>query len=114
MPGSPQHRIGTRAVCNWGAGDACSEYVVGDVVYVPEGCAAVLDDRCTPGLHRVESVFSIGEDASFYYRVSPTEVVGYRLRTDWGQVSDRLHVIPGRCDFTAGFIRLSKTPERPE
>lgn len=112
MPG-PQHGIGHRAINNWGEGSVRSEYAVGDVVFVPKGCAAVLDKRCQPGLHRIESVFSIGEDASYYYRVCPTEIVSgrskYRLEmvTDWdGVVSDRIHVIPGHCDYTAGFIRL--------
>lgn len=115
VPRTPQMPYGFRAVSNWGEGNATAEYVVGDVVYVPPKCAAVLGDRCEPGTHRVEACFSIGEDASFYYRLSPCEIVGekgaLRVKTDWGSCSDRLHVIPGGGDFTAGWIRLYEHPE---
>lgn len=91
-----------------------SEYAVGDVVYIPPGAACILDERVYhPGLWRVESVFSIGEDASYYYRVSPARLVPGRsalrleLVTEWDEVvSNRVHVIPGHCDYTAGWVRL--------
>lgn len=114
-PRTPQMPYGFRARSNWGEGNAIAEYVVGDIVYVPPTCAAVLGDRCEPGLHRVESCFSIGEDASWYYRLSPCEIAGrkgqLRVRTDWGSCSDRIHVIPGNCDWTLGFIRLYQEAE---
>ncbi len=98
------------ATSNWGSGDARAEYAVGDIVYVAPDCPGVTDNRCEPGLHRVESCFSIGEDASFYYRLSPTQIVGQkgaiRILTDWNSCSDRLHVVPGECNYTDGWVRL--------
>jgi hypothetical protein len=112
---TPQMPYGFLATSNWGEGDARAEYIIGDVVYVPKGCSAVLSHRCKQGLHRVEACFSIGEDASFYYRLSPSEIVGakgtLRVRTDWDSCSDRLHVIPGGVDFTAGWILLFRHVE---
>lgn len=111
----PQHPYGHRPFSNWGEGAAQAEYVVGDLVYVPEGCAAVRDARCKPGLHRVESCFSIGEDPSFYYRLCPAAVEGskgqLRVKTNWWECSDRLHVIPGNCDYAAGWILLHREQE---
>lgn len=98
------------ATSDWGSGDAKAEYAVGDVVYVAPDCPAVLDDRCEPGLHRVESCFSISEDASFYYRLSRARIVGakgaLRVATDWDDCSGRLHVFPNGKDYTAGWLRL--------
>jgi len=113
--GLPQMPYGFVAKSNWGEGPTEAQYAVGDVVYVAPGCASVLSARCEAGLHRVESCFSIGEDASFYYRLSPTRFVGVkgaiRILTDWDTCSDRVHVIPGQCDYTAGWVRLYDAAE---
>lgn len=109
---------GYRALQGWGEGPVESDYATGDVVWIPPDSPAVTDDRCGPGLNRVISVFSICEGPSFYYRVEPMAVAyarGYRLRadhTDW-VCSDRLHVIPGKCDFTEGWIRLYEAAPLP-
>lgn len=116
MRNTPDQGYGFRSRNNWGEGTELAQYTVGDVVYVPPGSAAVLSGRCEAGLHRVLSCFSIGEDASWYYRLSPCDIAGekgqLRIKTDWEVVSDRLHVIPGKCDYTAGWIRLYNHPER--
>lgn len=107
----PQMLYGFVARSNWGEGDVEAEYAVGDVVYVPPDCPAVQNDRCEPGLHRVESCFSISEEAAFYYRLCPCRIVdekgALRVWADWEAVSDRLHVFPdSSIDFTAGWVRL--------
>lgn len=109
--GRPQMPYGFVARSNWGQGDAKPYYAVGDVVYVPPSAPAVLGDRCEAGLHRVEACFSISEEADFYYRLSPAEIVGekgaLRVVTDWHRCSDRLHVTEdGETDFTEGWVRL--------
>jgi hypothetical protein len=106
----PQMPYGFRARSNWGEGDALAEYVIGDLVYVSKSAPAVLSERCAAGLHRVESCFSVGEDARFYYRLCPAEIVGergrLRVKTDWESVSDRIHVGPDLTDYTLGWVRL--------
>lgn len=105
-----QGRYGDRYRSNWGEGEAEAQYALGDIVYVPPNCAAILDDRLNgeSGVYRVHSCFSIGEDASFYYRVSPMEPTGRgdRWKTLWDTCSDRIHVCPGQCDYTAGWALL--------
>lgn len=56
------------------------------------------------GKYRVVQVFSIGEGPDWYYRVSP--IVG--RATLWGEHSDRLHVIPGECDYTEGWLLIRR------
>lgn len=76
-------------------------------------CPAVIEGRAKTGLHRITSCFSIDEGPSFYYRLSLATVVdGRRIKTDWRNVSDRLHVIPGQCDYTLGWVVLYDEPER--
>ncbi len=106
-----QHRFGFRARSDWGDGDELSELAEGDIVHVPADCPAVTEGRLPhgwshdpdawslPGNCRVVCVFSIGEDAAWYYRVAPM----HGRVTVWSEHSDRLHVIPGQCDFTEGF-----------
>lgn len=113
MSARPQHEIGYRAAARWGERpDVLSEYASGDLVYIPPGSNCLLEDRVSEaGLYRVVGVFSIGEDASWYYRVSPCEIrqgrgLKLELVTDWLSVSDRIHVIPGNVDMTAGWVRL--------
>ncbi len=123
MSGRPQLEIGQRAAAGWGQHpDVLSEYAVGDVVYIPEGSNAILSGRVDGvGMYRVESVFSIGEDASYYYRVCPCNIRkgrGLKLEvvTVWETtVSDRIHVIIGGMDMTAGWVRLySAAPNHVE
>ena len=97
---------GYQARSDWGSGDTLCAWRVGDVVWIPERCAAITDDRVDrPGLHRIISVFSISEEPWFYYRVSPVVVTGEygnRLRVDRDVVSDRIHVYED-TDYTAGW-----------
>lgn len=105
-----QWGYGTRGRSNWGTGDILSRYAEGDVVTIPGGAPAFLDGRIPhawsehpelsqPGHYRVVSVFSIGEEPSFYYRVCP--IVGHK--TLWDERSDRIHVLVGDCDYTHGW-----------
>lgn len=106
-----QYGYGHRATSNWGDGDELSEYAAGDVVRIPASCPAFdrriphswsrNPDQCQPdGLYRVTCVFSIGEGPEWYYRVVPILPDG---ETAWENTSDRLHVIPGVCDYTEGW-----------
>ena len=100
-------KIGTRAKNNWGAGDDLSVYAVGDVIYVPPDAPAVEQERCFPGLHRVESVFSISEGPEFYYRLAHAAIRGNRIITSWWDVSDRLQVTTDGTNYTKGWVLLS-------
>lgn len=117
-----QEPYGSVGISNWGEGYFESEYAVGDIVFVPPNCAAIRGGRVRePGLHRVVAQFSIGPDAAFYYRLSPVELGGKRgtkVITDYGETSDRCHVIWGDCDYTAGWFlvhsaRASATDDGP-
>jgi hypothetical protein len=104
-----QGHYGHRPRSNWGSGDEHAAFAVGDIVYVPAGCAAIEAGRIDcPGVYRVTACFAISEDPSFYYRVSPMEPVGRgdRWRTLWHTVSDRVHVLHGKRDYTAGWVLL--------
>lgn len=115
MSGRPQHAYGTVARANWGASHETALYTVGDLIWIPEGAASVLSGRTGFGLHRVESCFSIDECASFYYRVCRATIIGskgsLRIATDWNDCSDRVHVIVGGNDFTAGWLLLHAEPK---
>jgi hypothetical protein len=69
-------------------------------------------ELCKPdNLYRVVTAFSIGEGPEWYFRVAPI-VNG---RTQWDEVSDRLHVIPGLYDYTEGWeLRRPAKPQKPK
>lgn len=111
------HHYGYHAHSNWGTGGDVSDYGEGDVVWVPgtatEGRIPHSWSRnphlnAVPGRFRVIAVYSIDEGPSWYYRVAPI----VDRKTMWDEVSDRLHVIPGTCDYTKGFRLLRKAPVR--
>lgn len=108
--GTYNSAFGHRPLSAWGDGDIPSPYAEGDVVFVPDDCAAILSGRLEsgPGVHRVVAAFSIGEGAEWYFRLSPMRPTGRgdRWTTDTAWTSDRLHQIPGKCDYTAGWTLL--------
>lgn len=111
-----QHGYGYHATSNWGEGDQVSEWGEGDVVYIPAHCPAFDAGRIPHawsdhpelsqrgGKYRVVQVFSIGEGPEWYYRVAP--IVG--RTTMFGENSDRIHVIPGQCDYTDGWLLIER------
>lgn len=105
-----QWGYGVRPLSNWGSGGIRAPWAEGDVVNIPASSPAFLDgriphswsrnpDECKPGLYRVVSAFSIGEGSEWYFRVCPI-IDG---ETMWDNSSDRLHVFPDGCDYTAGW-----------
>lgn len=103
--------IGYRAASCWGEGEEMSPYAVGDIVFIDASCPAFADDRIDypPGRYRVVSAYSIGEGPEWYFRVFPME----KHRGRWrylpdGGVSDRIHVIPGQCDYTKGWTLVKR------
>lgn len=99
---------------NWGEGEQLAVYAEGDVVRIDASCPAFADGRLDdwrPGLFRVVTVLCCGEEeGAFYYRVVP---LGDN-RTLWDRCSDRLHVIPGRCDFTVGWTLVRPARRREQ
>lgn len=104
-----QSGYGTRPYSNCGVGDIRAPYAEGDVVNIPAGAPAFTHGRiphgwspnpgqCKPGLYRVVSVFSIGEGDDWYLRVCPI-IDGETV----DNVSDRIHIIPGDCDWSEGW-----------
>lgn len=90
---------GKREFNNWNAGDLPSPYAEGDILELTEP-AERIDDG--PGFYIVAGVFSIGEGDEWYFRVT-NDPKG-------GRMSDRLHVLPGTCDYMAPF-RLVDTAD---
>lgn len=118
--GMYQWGYGERPTSNWGDGDLLSPYAEGDVVDVAEDSPAFYDRRiphawskhpeeCSrPGRYRVVCVFSIGEGDEWYLRVCPI-VDGETIRDN---VSDRIHMIPGVCNYAEGWTLVeSADPE---
>ncbi len=113
----PQMKIGTGAMRAWGVGDKPSAWAVGDRIYVPADCGAVRRQRIEPGLHRVDGVFSIDEQGSFYYRLARSRLrkakKGSHLEvvTDWDDTSSRIYeraaaAVQTLQEDTCGMVRL--------
>ena len=126
-----QTRAGHHARSNWGDGPEVSEWGEGDVVWILSTSPAFTrqtrrsrggtrKQRTSPriphawsehpelsprgGKYRVVSVVSIGEGPEWCYRVAPMD----GRKTYWDEVSDRLHVIPGLCDYTEGWLLIER------
>lgn len=105
----------------WGNGNIYAPYAEGDIVEIPESCPAWKDRMPhsrskKPGLwkqtnlFRVVAAFSIGEKPEWYFRVSPV----IKGKTYWDEVSDRLHLIPGQCDYTVGWKVIEAAKRLPQ
>lgn len=110
------HYYGHRGLSGWGQGPDLAPWAEGDIVLIPEGAKAfngriphswsIAPYLNRPGHYRVISSYSIGEESDWYFRVCPI-VNG---RTEWDEVSDRLHVYEKGEDWTSDWIlvRMAK------
>jgi hypothetical protein len=110
------HGHGYRSRSDWGDGGLLSDLAEGDLVYIAADAPAfaagripsqhaTTPGRCQRDLYRVVSTMSIGPGPQWNYRVSPVLPDG---TTDWASRSDRLQVIPGSCDYTAGWQLVAR------
>lgn len=99
-----------RPLSNWGSGDVLAPWAEGDVVDIPADSPAFTDGRIPhawsehpelspPGRYKVVTAFSIGEGDEWYFRVCPMQ----RNKVLRDEYSDRIHMIPGVCNYTEGW-----------
>ena len=115
MGASPYNgHYGFRPKSNWGEGEFDAPFTEGDIVFVPPGNERIEYPTSEHCIFRMISAFSIAEGPEWYFRVSPMFPTGRgdRWRTDTAWISDRLHIIPGTCDWTAGFVKIHDASEK--
>lgn len=100
----------------WGDGDLLAPWAEGDVVNIPADSPAFADGRIPhswskhpelspPGRYKVVGVYSIGEGDEWQIRVCPMQ--GRKVL--WEESSDRIHMIPGVCNYTEGWTLLKSS-----
>jgi hypothetical protein len=75
---------------------------------IPHGWSTHPELWPIPGHYRVVTVFSIATTPAWYYRLSPM----HGRTTLWDECSDRLHVLPGHCDYTEGITLVRPAVHR--